>query len=221
MVCQGCWEGLPKLDPEMDLSAVQLVSPKTTKEEILSLYLEVYKQQRLPGLPPREPELTDEAVSSFKGCQGWKKEKTPGVTVRPQSFNAQPLKSRVTEKRETSIEKSLAPIREAHQKLLAVTAALKGEIERLSCPVPQSWPEVRVMLKSRDHQMPQSARGGITRCDSPTTLLPATHLKKVQSLVRGRQLLMTWSWGNCQSWSWGYLLPQRISREFRGRGTSS
>ena len=50
----------------MDLSAFQLVSPKTTKEEIVSLYLEVYKQQRLPGSPPREPELIEEVVSSFK-----------------------------------------------------------------------------------------------------------------------------------------------------------
>ena len=29
-VHQGCWEGLPKLDPEADLSAIQLVGPKTT-----------------------------------------------------------------------------------------------------------------------------------------------------------------------------------------------
>ena len=51
MVCQGHWQGLPKLGPEADLSAIQLVGPKTTKEEIVSLYLEVYKQQRLPGSP--------------------------------------------------------------------------------------------------------------------------------------------------------------------------
>ena len=37
-VCQGHQEGLAKLDPEVDLSAIQLVSPETTKEEILSLY---------------------------------------------------------------------------------------------------------------------------------------------------------------------------------------
>ena len=30
-VCRGHWEGLPKLDPEADLSAVQLVGPETTK----------------------------------------------------------------------------------------------------------------------------------------------------------------------------------------------
>ena len=47
----GCWQGLPKMDPEVEFSAIQLVGPKTTKEEIVSLYLEVYKQQRLPGSP--------------------------------------------------------------------------------------------------------------------------------------------------------------------------
>ena len=55
------------LDQEEDLSAIQLVGPETTKEEIISLYLEVYKQQRLPRSPPRELELTEEVVSSFKG----------------------------------------------------------------------------------------------------------------------------------------------------------
>ena len=83
MVCQGHQQGLPKLDPEADLSAIQLVGPKTTKEEILSLYPEVYKQQRLPGSLPREEVLTEEVVSTFEGCQGQKEERTPGVTARP------------------------------------------------------------------------------------------------------------------------------------------
>ena len=60
-----------------------LLAPKTTKEEILSLYLEVYKQQRLPGSLPREPELTKEVVSSFKGHQGWKEERASSVTAKP------------------------------------------------------------------------------------------------------------------------------------------
>ena len=105
MVCQGHQEGLPKLDPEADLSAVQLGGPKTTKEEILSLYLKVYKQQRLPGLLPGELELTEEVVSSFKGCQGWKKERTPGATVRPQSFDVHPLKGRATRKRRHQLKR--------------------------------------------------------------------------------------------------------------------
>ena len=128
----------------MDISAIQLVGPQTTKEEILSLYLEVYKQQRLPGPPPREPELMEEVVSSFEV------EETSGTTLRPQPADAPPPKSRTPGRRETSIERSLATVREAHQKALAVAAALEGEIERLSHPLLQSQPEVRVRSKSRD-----------------------------------------------------------------------
>ena len=54
------------------------------------------------------------------------------------------------ERRETSVEKSLATVREAHQKVLATAAALRGEIERLSHPLPQSWPGSRARSKSRD-----------------------------------------------------------------------
>ena len=128
-----------------------LLAPKITKEEILSLYLEVYKQQRLPGSLPREPELTEEVVSSFEGHEGQKEERAPSVTAKPRSIDAQPLKSRVPGKREMSIEKSLAAIREAHQKALATAAALEGEIERLSHPFPWSQPEIRARSKSRHH----------------------------------------------------------------------
>ena len=108
------------------------------KEEILSLYLKVYKQQRLPGSLPGKLELRKEVVSSFKGCQGWKEEQTSGVAARPQPINAWPPKSRAPGRKETSIGRSLAIVREAHQKVLAVAAALEGEIERLSHPIPQS-----------------------------------------------------------------------------------
>ena len=67
---QGHQHELPKLDLEAVLSAVQLVGPKTSKEEIQSLYYEVYKLWRLPGSPPREPELVEEVVSSFEDCKG-------------------------------------------------------------------------------------------------------------------------------------------------------
>ena len=41
MVYRGCWQGLPKLDPEVDISAIQLIGSQMMKEEILSIYLEV------------------------------------------------------------------------------------------------------------------------------------------------------------------------------------
>ena len=43
MVCQGCQHGLPKLDPKVDISAIQLVGPQTSRKEIESLYYEMYK----------------------------------------------------------------------------------------------------------------------------------------------------------------------------------
>ena len=66
MVCCGCQHGLPKLDPEADISTVQLVGPQTSKKEIESLYYEVYKLWRLPESPPGEPELMGEVVSSLE-----------------------------------------------------------------------------------------------------------------------------------------------------------
>ena len=73
--------------------------------------------------------------------------------MRPQSDDAQPLKNGAPGKREISIEQSLATMREAHQKALAMAAALEGETERLSHPLSQRWLEARARSKSKDHQM--------------------------------------------------------------------
>ena len=56
MICWGCQHGLPKLDPKVDASAIQLVRPQTSREDFRALYYEVYKLQRLPGSPLGEPE---------------------------------------------------------------------------------------------------------------------------------------------------------------------
>ena len=114
-----------------------------------------------------------EVVSSFKGHQGWKEEETSGAPVRPQPINAHPPKSRAPGRRETSIGRSLATVREAHQKVLATAAALEGEIERLSHPLPQSWLEVRGRSKSKDCWMHGSMEYKRRCCqvqfsDSPT-----------------------------------------------------
>ena len=49
------------------------------------------------------------------------------------------------------MERSLANMREAHQKALATVAVLEEEIEQLSHPLIRSWPEVQAHSKSRDH----------------------------------------------------------------------
>ena len=53
-------------------------------------------------------------------------------------------------RRDASVERSLAKTREAHQKALAMAAALEEEIEWLSCPLIRSWSETRAHSQSRD-----------------------------------------------------------------------
>ena len=62
---------------------------------------------------------------------------------------AEPLGGR----REASVERSLANMREAHQKALAMVVVLEEEIEWLSCPLIRSWPEVWVHPKRTDHHV--------------------------------------------------------------------
>ena len=76
MICQGHQPSLPKLDLKADISAVQLVGPKTSKEEFRALYNEVNTLRRLSGSSPWElewmEELAAEIVSSLKDHLGWK-----------------------------------------------------------------------------------------------------------------------------------------------------
>ena len=51
LICHGHWHGLPRLDPEVDTSAVQLVGYQTSREEIGDLF-QVYTLKRLPRPPP-------------------------------------------------------------------------------------------------------------------------------------------------------------------------
>ena len=70
MICQGCRHVLQKLDPKVDITAIQLVGPQTSEEDFRALYYEVYKLRRLPGLPPWGlgwmKELATEIMSSLK-----------------------------------------------------------------------------------------------------------------------------------------------------------
>ena len=74
---------MPQLNPEAGAPTIQLVGPKTSKEELQELYLEVYKLHRLPGSPPGEPVLLEEVLSSLEDHQGQKAEEAPTAMVRP------------------------------------------------------------------------------------------------------------------------------------------
>ena len=81
--------------PKVDVSAIQLVGPQTSREEFKSLYYEVYKLWRLLGSPPREPELMAEVVSSLEDCLGQKGSKSPWTTEEPDPADVWPLRSRI------------------------------------------------------------------------------------------------------------------------------
>ena len=141
---------MPQLNLEAGIPAIQLVGPETSEKELQELYLEVYKLNRLPGSPLGEPALLKEVLSSLKDCQGWREEGTSATTVRSQSADPQPSRSGASQKgsRDSSVERSLATVCEAHQKVLAMVAALEKEIKRLSHI--RTHQEVRARSKSRD-----------------------------------------------------------------------
>ena len=56
-ICWSHWPHMPQLDPEVGIPAIQLVGPQVTKEELMDIYLEVYKLHRKPGSPPGKPTI--------------------------------------------------------------------------------------------------------------------------------------------------------------------
>ena len=93
-------------------------------------------------------------MSSFEDHQGQKQKKAAKMAVRSWYTDTQPPRSRTHERgrREASMERSLANVREAHQKALATVMALEEEVEWLCCSLTKSWPEGWVQSKSRDCQ---------------------------------------------------------------------
>ena len=152
IVCQGCWQTLPQLHPEAGIPAVQLVGLDTTKEEPLELYLEVYKLHRLPESPLGEPALLKEVLSSLPDHQRHEEEKAPAATAWARAEGPHPSRSNAPHRgrKDNSVERSLAMVHEAHQKVLAMVATLEIEIEQLS----RTWArsQSRARSKSRDCQ---------------------------------------------------------------------
>ena len=154
IICRGHQQNMPQLNPEAGIPTIQLVGPETTKEELLEIYLEVYKLHRLPGFPPGEPAILEEVLSSLPDHQGCEEEKAPAATVQPYPEGPHSFRSSTPHRRrnDNSMERSLVTVHTAHQKVLAVVATLEEEIERLSCT--RNCSQSRARSKSKDHQRP-------------------------------------------------------------------
>ena len=156
----------------MDISAILLVGPQTSREDFKSLYYELYKLQRLPGSPLREPEWIEEVilevVSSLEDHLGQKGGKPPWMMMEPDPIDIWPPRSKTPGRgsRDTSAERRLAKAREVHQRALATMATLEEEIEHLTGPSlgasgrPMPTPEARIAM-DRDKGY---GSGGTARC---------------------------------------------------------
>ena len=127
----GCRQHMPQLDPEAGIPAIQLIHPEIDREQLLELYLEVYKLHRLPGSPPGEPAIFEEILSILP-CPPPEEKGTPDIQkpVSPEGFHSPQNRLSLWEW-EDSIDRSLARVCEAHRKALSTAVTLEEEIERL------------------------------------------------------------------------------------------
>ena len=73
---------MPQLNPKAGVPTVQLVQPETSREELLDIYLEVYKLHRLPSSPPGELAILEE-VSAAVPDPSQEEEETPDAQRQP------------------------------------------------------------------------------------------------------------------------------------------
>ena len=143
VVCWGHQQHMPQLDPEAGIPAIQLVHLEIDREQLLELYLEVYKLQRLPGSPPGELAILEEISSIFPHHPPEEKG-TPNIQrlLSLEGFHS-PWNRPSLWEWEDSIDRSLARVHEAHRKALSTVATLEEEIERLYRKKAHSGPEQR------------------------------------------------------------------------------
>ena len=127
----------------MGIPTVQLVHLEIDREQLLELYLEVYKLHRLPGSPPGEPAILEE-ISSVLPCRPPEEKGTPNSQkpVGQEGFHL-PWNRLSLREWEDSIDRSLARVCEAHRKALSTAMTLEEEIERLYRKKAHSGPEQR------------------------------------------------------------------------------
>ena len=115
VVCQGCTGSTcPNWTLRQGVPAIQLAHPETGREELLDLYLEVYKLHRLPSSPPGEPAILKE-VSAALPCHSMEDKGTPDAQKLPNPKNFHPPQSRLPQwERESSLDRSLARVCTKH-----------------------------------------------------------------------------------------------------------
>ena len=97
-------------------------------------------------------ELMAEVVSSLGDCLGWKGGEPPQATEEPGSTDILPPRSKTPRRgrKDTSMERALAEVREAHWRALATAATMEEEIEQLSWSITRGQSEAHAHSRSWD-----------------------------------------------------------------------
>ena len=98
-VCQGHRLHIPQLNPEVGTPTVQLVGPDTTKEELMEIYLEVYKLHRLHGSPPGKPAIWEEIMAKVPDNPHGEEDQTCEAAPQSSSGGSHSSRSRTPHRR--------------------------------------------------------------------------------------------------------------------------
>ena len=152
----------------MGIPAVQLVHPEIDREQLLELYLEVYKLHRLPGSPPGELAILEEISSAFPSHSPAEMG-TPNAQrlPSPKGFHS-PQNRPSQQEQEDSIERSLARVAKAHWKALLTAVTLEEEIERLHRKKTCSSPKWRCGDSYRSEKRRRKMQHEVNFCSQPT-----------------------------------------------------
>ena len=140
---------MPQLNPEVGTPAIQLVGPEMSKEELMEIYLEVYKLHRLPGSPPGEPAIWEEIMAKVPDHPHREEDQMHEAAAQSRPRGSHSSRCRTPHRRnDNSVGQTLITVQEAHQKALATISTLEREIERLHCT--RALSQSRARSKSRD-----------------------------------------------------------------------
>ena len=84
---------MPQLNPEAGVPTVKLVGPETSREELLEIYLKMYKLHRLPGSPPGELAILEEVLAAVLD-QPQRREEASQAQAQPSPGDSHPSRSR-------------------------------------------------------------------------------------------------------------------------------
>ena len=84
---------MPQLNPEVDIPAVELVGLRNSREELLEIYLKVYKLHQLPGSPQGELAIVQEVLAAVLD-QPQRREEAPEARAQPSPGDSHPSNSR-------------------------------------------------------------------------------------------------------------------------------